>query len=137
MLEKLKTATGAELLDCYVAYAETIREEGSIETAINSIQDCRKNVKDIFVFTESMLASFDRGDPRQQNTFMVKLWDLIVMVLLRSARKEGVEEIPPTAQDSEIYKNNLNTYVLVLNLMKVQGMERVWMYFVGKTLRLL
>jgi len=47
-----------------------------------------------------MLASFDRSDPRQQNTFMVKLWDIIVMVLFRSARKEGVEEIPPTSPDA-------------------------------------
>jgi|JI61114C2RNA_FD_contig_41_1982835_length_1185_multi_1_in_0_out_0_1 hypothetical protein len=58
---------------------------------MNSIQDCRRNVKDTFIFTESLLESFDRNNFSQQNTFMVRLWDIIVMKLIRSAKREGVE----------------------------------------------
>lgn len=59
------------------------------------------------------------------------------MMVFRSARKEGIEEIPPTALDAEVYKNSINAYVLIINLIRVKGLERVWAYFVGKTLRLL
>lgn len=48
-------------------------------------------MKDTFIFTESLLESFDRNNFSQQNTFMVRLWDIIVMKLIRSAKREGVE----------------------------------------------
>lgn len=48
-----------------MVYAESIKAEVEIDSPVNSIQDCRKNVKDILTYTESLLNTFDRYDSRQ------------------------------------------------------------------------
>lgn len=103
---------------------------------MNSVGDVRKNIKDIFSLTDSLLDSFNTKDPEQMNTFMVKVWHMIVMTQFKSAKKDGFEETPPTSEEVEIYKNMINGFALMVNLMRVRGHERLWVYMVGKTLGL-
>lgn len=77
------------------------------------------------------------NDTQEVNTFCVKVWNVIVNELIMKARKDGIEIVPPTREDAEIFKNCINTYILMINLLRVKGMEKVWMYMVGKTLDLL
>lgn len=61
---------------------------------------------------------------------------MIVAIQFKAAKKEGFEELPPTSEEVEIYKNMVNGFALMVNLMRVRGQERLWLYMVGKTLSL-
>lgn len=64
-MERIRNGSAADLLESYMVYAESIKAEVEIDSPVNSIQDCRKNVKDILTYTESLLNTFDRYDSRQ------------------------------------------------------------------------
>lgn len=64
------------------------------------------------------------------------MWQMIVAIQFKAAKKEGFEELPPTSEEVEIYKNMVNGFALMVNLMRVRGQERLWLYMVGKTLSL-
>ena len=88
---------------------------------MNSVGDIKMNIKSVIEMTEGMLESFDSSNPHQANTFMVKLWEMIILIQFRAAKKDGYEALPPMDLQSETFKNKINCYALMINLMKVLG----------------
>jgi uncharacterized protein (UPF0262 family) len=66
------------LLDLIVDYAKSIEEGDPIKCAINSVGDIKKVTKDLIIWTDSFIEKIDINNPRQINTFCVKLWNVIV-----------------------------------------------------------
>lgn len=38
------------------------------------------------------------------------------------AKKDGIEVIPPNRFDAEVFKNCINTYILMINLLRGKGL---------------
>ena len=99
--------------------------------------DIKKVTRDLLIWTDSFIEKIDLSNQSQVNTLCVKLWNVITNELIMKARKDGLEVVPPTRIDAEIFKNCINAYCLMINVLRVKGLEKVWLYQVGKTLGLL
>ena len=96
------------------------------------------DLTELFLFTKSYFQSIDRGKNDELNTFSFKIWDIIVYKFIRKTNiRDGFERIPPKERKGQIEKNAINKYILVINLLRCMGAERVWFCTFGRTLRML
>ncbi len=69
----------------------------------------------------------------------VKFYELIVENFIRNSRIKEIERIPPgkNKRTAEIEKNSINTYIVIINMIRLQGHHEFWYCIFGKTLGLL
>ena len=115
-----------------------MRERTQIETRINNLNGALSNINDVFRFSKSFLGTINKNSDDQLSTFAYKIWNFIVHNFIKKTNvKDGFERIPPKENNAQVEKNSINKYILVINIWRLIGAEKVWNLIFGQTLKML
>jgi hypothetical protein len=109
-----------------------------ITTTMSNLGGARSSLNDLLIFSKSFIDTINKEDDKQVTAFAIKVYDSIVHKLISNSNlKDGLERMPPKSKTNQVEKNSINCYILIVNIYRLMGYEKVWTIVFAKTLKLL
>ena len=118
-----------------IKYALKQTVSAKITTVFSNLGGPKSSLNDVLTFATSFISSIKKEDDKQLTSFALQTYDSIIYLIKVANQRDGIYRIPPKQKSGQVQKNSINNYVLMINLYRLMGYEKIWMIFFGKLLK--